>query len=101
MIDVVELAQRLVRIDTTNPPGNEAGAVDVVRQVLVSAGIRCELIARDPGRPNLIARIPGRNEAPPLLMQGHVDVVPTTGQRWDQDPFGGDIIAYGNYRSRL
>jgi acetylornithine deacetylase/succinyl-diaminopimelate desuccinylase-like protein len=92
MIDVVELTQELVRVDTTNPPGNEAAAIATVHEVLDAAGIYCELVARDPDRPNLIGRIPGRDEAPPLLMQGHVDVVPTTGQRWDHDPFGGAII---------
>jgi acetylornithine deacetylase/succinyl-diaminopimelate desuccinylase-like protein len=43
-------------------------------------------------RPNLVARLAGRGEAPPLLLQGHVDVVTTTGQRWTRPPFSGDLV---------
>ena len=92
MFDPVAVLQQLVRIDTTNPPGNEGPAVDVIRALLDDADVATEVLAKDPDRPNLIARIPGSGAAPPLLLQGHVDVVPTAGQRWDHDPFGGDII---------
>jgi acetylornithine deacetylase/succinyl-diaminopimelate desuccinylase-like protein len=92
MIDPVALAQALVRIDTTNPPGNEGPAVAVLRDVLEVADVPCEVYAADPDRPNLVARLGGRGDAPPLLLQGHLDVVPTTGQQWTRDPFGGDIV---------
>ena len=76
----VELLQTLIRFDTTNPPGNEAEAIGYLDGVLAVSGITSMILAKDPGRPNLIARLPGRGEAPPFLMQGHIDVVPTTGQ---------------------
>ncbi|HVR32020.1 MAG TPA: M20/M25/M40 family metallo-hydrolase [Acidimicrobiia bacterium] len=91
MIDRVGLLQALVRIDTTNPPGNERAGIDLIATHLAAGGIDFELVAAQPDRPNLIARIPGRGAAPPLLLQGHIDVVPVTGQRWARDPFGGDI----------
>ena len=91
-ISPVEMLQTLVRIDTTNPPGNEGEAVGYVDELLAASGIKSLILAKDPTRPNLVARIPGRGEAPPFLMQGHVDVVPTTGQQWARDPMGGDII---------
>lgn len=92
MFDPLELAARLIRIDTTNPPGNEAAAIEVIRETVESAGVHTTLLARDPSRPNLVARIPGTGVAPGILMQGHVDVVPVTGQRWSRDPFSGEVV---------
>lgn len=86
-----ELLQRLVRFDTTNPPGNERACVEFIRDVLAARGIASELLARDPQRPNLIARLPGRGDAPPLLLQGHVDVVPVAGQQWTHPPFAAEL----------
>jgi acetylornithine deacetylase/succinyl-diaminopimelate desuccinylase-like protein len=91
-LDPVRLLQRLIAFDTTNPPGNEAPCIEFIRQILADAGIPSQTVARDPARPNLIARLKGRGEAPPFLMYGHVDVVPTTGQRWDYPPFAGEIV---------
>jgi acetylornithine deacetylase/succinyl-diaminopimelate desuccinylase-like protein len=86
-----ELLQRLIRFDTTNPPGNERACVEFVRDLLDEAGLETTIVARDSERPNLVARVPGAGTAPPLLLQGHVDVVPTTGQQWSRDPFGGEL----------
>jgi len=85
-----ELLQRLIRFDTTNPPGNEAACVAYLRDLLTAAGIATTVVARDPSRPNLIARLAGRGAAPPLLLYGHVDVVTTEGQDWTHLPFAGD-----------
>ena len=49
-------------------------------------------MAKTPGQPNLIARLPGVGSAAPLLLQGHVDVAPADPSRWQQPPFGGDIV---------
>lgn len=92
MTDPVALLQELIRYDTTNPPGNEHDAVRHIEQVLEAAGIETRIVAYDATRPNLIARIPGRGEAPPLLLHAHIDVVPTNHQPWSHDPFGGEII---------
>ena len=59
---------------------------------LREAGIESARYESAAGRPNLIARVKGRGEAPPLLLQGHVDVVTTVNQDWRQRPFGGDIV---------
>ncbi|MFF1715979.1 M20/M25/M40 family metallo-hydrolase [Streptomyces sp. NPDC058268] len=90
-VDAVTLAQQLIRFDTTNPPGREADCIRFIDDLLTSAGIATQIIAKDPQRPNLIARLPGRGEAPPLLLHAHVDVVPTTGQSWSHPPFSGDL----------
>jgi acetylornithine deacetylase/succinyl-diaminopimelate desuccinylase-like protein len=85
-----ELLQRLIRFDTTNPPGNERECVEWIADVLRDAGLEPRILARDPERPNLIARLPGAGSAPPLLLQGHVDVVPAKGD-WSKPPFGGEL----------
>lgn len=85
-----ELLQQLVRFDTTNPPGREAACIGFIGELLHGQGIESRLLARDPERPNLVARIKGRGQAPPLLLYGHVDVVPTGDQAWTADPFSAE-----------
>ncbi len=88
----VEILQRLIRFNTTNPPGHEAACVGYIRDLLNEAGIESTLLAKDPERPNLIARIPGEGKVAPLLMYGHVDVVTTEDQPWQHPPFEGNLI---------
>jgi len=91
VIDPVELLRDLIRFDTTNPPGNEEACIAFVENLLREHGIQSERYEQVPGRPNLIARHAGANGGPPLLLQGHVDVVTTAGQRWSKPPFGADV----------
>ncbi len=86
-----KLLQTLIQFDTTNPPGNEAACLHYINNILKAAGLQTTLLGRTDARPNLIARLPGRGEAPPLLLQGHVDVVTTAGQEWTHPPFAGEI----------
>jgi acetylornithine deacetylase/succinyl-diaminopimelate desuccinylase-like protein len=88
----VELLQRLIRFDTTNPPGNEAECIGFLRGLIEQAGCEVELYAKDPARPNLVARLRGNGERSPLLLQGHVDVVTTASQDWTHPAFGGDLV---------
>jgi len=92
MFDPVAVLQDLIRLDTTNPPGNEAAAVRLVQDVIEAAGIETTILSKDPDRPNLIARIEGKDDYHPFLMQGHVDVVTTADQVWEHDPFAAEII---------
>jgi acetylornithine deacetylase/succinyl-diaminopimelate desuccinylase-like protein len=69
----VELLQQLIRLDTTNPPGNEYECVGFVRNVLEEAGCETQAYSKDTDRPNLVARLHGAGDSPPLLLQGHVD----------------------------
>jgi acetylornithine deacetylase/succinyl-diaminopimelate desuccinylase-like protein len=59
-----ELLQRLIQFDTTNPPGNELACIDHIDGLLREAGIATQRYAKTPERPNLLARLPGRGEAP-------------------------------------
>lgn len=87
----VEILQALIRFNTTNPPGNEAACIMYIRELLEDAGIDTRIETLDPARPNLLARLKGSGEAPPLLLYGHVDVVGVDMQVWSRDPFGGDM----------
>ncbi|HEX6348394.1 MAG TPA: M20/M25/M40 family metallo-hydrolase [Candidatus Dormibacteraeota bacterium] len=89
---VAELTQELIRFDTTNPPGNEAACVAHLERLLRDAGLQTVVAGGSDSRPNLVARLSGRGEAPPLLLQGHVDVVTTTGQAWSHPPFAGEVV---------
>lgn len=88
----VELLQNLIRFDTTNPPGNEGECINYINHLLKAAGIETTILARDPARSNLIARVPGQGSTRPLLLQGHVDVVTTENQTWRYPPFEGKVV---------
>jgi len=83
------LLQKLIQFDTSN--GNEAPLIQYVDGLLKDAGFETVLLAPKPERPSVITRLKGRGEAPPLLLYGHVDVVPISGQVWDVPPFSGAI----------
>jgi len=89
--EVTELLQELIRIDTTNPPGNETAAAELLRDYLEESGVSCELYARIPERANLVARIPGRGDGPSMLFLSHTDVVLADASEWSADPFGGEL----------
>ncbi len=88
----VELLQRLIQFDTTNPPGNESECISFINGVLAEAGIETKVLAQSPERPNLIARLSGQGNASPLLLYGHVDVVTTENQQWKHPPFEGKLV---------
>jgi acetylornithine deacetylase/succinyl-diaminopimelate desuccinylase-like protein len=86
-----ELLRSLIRFDTTNPPGNETDCVRYIEKLLGEAGIESTILAKDPLRANLVARLEGAGSAPPLLLYGHLDVVTTSGQEWTHPPFEGKM----------
>jgi acetylornithine deacetylase/succinyl-diaminopimelate desuccinylase-like protein len=85
-----ELLQQLLRFDTSNPPGHERECIGWIRGLLEELGCEVRIVAHEPERPNLIARLAGRGDSPPLLLQGHVDVVAARGQ-WLHEPFAGAL----------
>jgi acetylornithine deacetylase/succinyl-diaminopimelate desuccinylase-like protein len=90
--EAVELLGELIRINTVNPPGNEEPAQGLLAARLGEAGVECELLAAEAGRPNLIASLPGQSEGPTLAMLGHVDTVPADPSEWSFDPWAGDVV---------
>ncbi|MDB5591877.1 M20 family metallopeptidase [Enterovirga sp.] len=97
--DPVALAQRLVRIPSVNPPGDEAPCADAVAQVLAEFGCVVERYEFAPGRPSLVARLRGTTDQKPLCFTGHVDVVPAGTAPWRYGPFDG-VIADGMLHGR-
>jgi acetylornithine deacetylase/succinyl-diaminopimelate desuccinylase-like protein len=81
----------LVRLDTSNPPGNETRAADYLKQIADSHGIPCKLLGADPRRQNFVARIRGNGKGRPLLLVAHSDVVPAERGQWTVDPFSAEI----------
>lgn len=90
----------LVRIDTTNPPGNETRAVEYLKRVLDKEGIPYTTIGPDEKRQNLIARLKGSGTKKPILLMGHTDTVSIDPAKWKHGPFsahreGGFIYGRG------
>jgi acetylornithine deacetylase/succinyl-diaminopimelate desuccinylase-like protein len=88
--EVVELARALIRIDTSNPPGNETPAAVFLAEYLGDAGVECELVGPDPERLNLIARVAG-GDGPSVMLIAHTDVVPAPPEGWSVPPFEGVV----------
>ncbi len=80
--------QAIVRIDTSNPPGNETAVVNYLKSVLDREGIAYQIFAREPSRANLVARLKGNGRKKPLLILGHTDTVGVQREVWPVDPFG-------------
>jgi acetylornithine deacetylase/succinyl-diaminopimelate desuccinylase-like protein len=90
--EVVELLTELIRINTANPTHPERPAAEWVATKLDEVGIASTIIEASPGRASTIARIEGTDPSrPPLLIHGHLDVVPADKAEWTVDPFGGEV----------
>jgi acetylornithine deacetylase/succinyl-diaminopimelate desuccinylase-like protein len=90
--------QALVRIDSTDPPGNETKVVEYVKKVLDAEGIAVTVAAKDPARANLIARLKGNGSRRPLMIMGHSDTVRVDAAKWTFPPFSAtrqDGYVYG------
>ena len=83
--------QALIRIDSSDPPGNETKTTEYLLGVLKDAGIDAQTFAKDPKRPNVVARIKGNGMKKPLLIMGHQDTVSIDPTKWkDHGPFSAD-----------
>ncbi len=89
--ETLKILQDLIRIDTTNPPGNEIEAVRYVHDLLAQEGLPSEIIESEPGRGNLIARLKGDGSKPAMVLLGHLDVVPAEPKEWDVPPFSAEV----------
>ena len=89
--EVVHHLQALLRLDTTNPPGNELLAAEYLAGVLRAEGLEPQVLTSAPGRGNLVVRLQGTGAKPPLLLYSHTDVVPAEPEHWTHPPFAGEI----------
>jgi acetylornithine deacetylase/succinyl-diaminopimelate desuccinylase-like protein len=88
----VELLSNYIKLDTTNPPGNEYLGAEFFSRILKSHGILFKTYQSKPGRASIRAVIKGSGQQKPLIMLHHMDVVPANGDEWSFDPFGGEVI---------
>jgi len=90
----VQWQREYLRIDTTNPPGNEAKAADFFKKILDQEGIDSRLFAYAPGRADLWARIPHNTPSPqrPVILLNHMDVVTSDPSNWRVPPFSAEIV---------
>jgi acetylornithine deacetylase/succinyl-diaminopimelate desuccinylase-like protein len=89
--EVTQLLQELLRQNTVNPPGNEIRCANVLRDYFARDGIEVELYAREPDRPNVVARLKG-GDGPSLAFLSHTDTVLADPAEWDRDPWSGDLV---------
>lgn len=98
ILSPLEICRQLVKFPTINPPGDELPAQDYLQRLLEGQGFWVDRYEKQTGRPNLVTRLRGKGERPPLLFYGHTDVVSVDGQAWDVPPFDAvekDGILYG------
>jgi acetylornithine deacetylase/succinyl-diaminopimelate desuccinylase-like protein len=90
--ETTELLQRLVRLNTVNPPGNERPAQELLATRLRDAGFEVQLLGRTEERPNLVARLRGEADGPTFCLLSHVDTVLADPAEWQRDPWSGDVV---------
>ncbi|MBK9376705.1 MAG: M20/M25/M40 family metallo-hydrolase [Holophagales bacterium] len=95
----VERLRAYVRLDTSNPPGNEIRGALYLKELLARGGVASEIFEPEPGRANLYARLRGTGSAPGLVLHHHIDVVPASAAGWLRPPFAAvvfnDLVLHG------
>jgi acetylornithine deacetylase/succinyl-diaminopimelate desuccinylase-like protein len=87
----VKLLSDLIKIDTSNPPGNEEAAVQFIEARLRQEGIKAQVFSPEPRRANILARLKGKKKGSPVILLGHLDVVPAHDEGWVAPPFSGAV----------
>ncbi len=89
--EVTRHLQDLIRIETVNPPGNEAQVAEYLRDAVASVGLTSHVLESAPGRASFVTRIEGEGRGRPLMLMAHSDVVSVEADKWQRPPFSGDI----------
>jgi acetylornithine deacetylase/succinyl-diaminopimelate desuccinylase-like protein len=89
--EAARLLGEYLRINTTNPPGNEVAAARWLAEVLARDGITARVLEPAPGKANLVARLPGDGSARPIVLLSHMDVVLASAAHWSVPPFDGVV----------
>ncbi|MCY3733889.1 MAG: M20/M25/M40 family metallo-hydrolase, partial [Chloroflexi bacterium] len=85
--EITSVLRDYLRINTSNPPGNEQAAAEFLAPILEAEGYQCEYVQAGPGRVSMRTRLKGTGEQRPLMLLNHTDVVPVQEEFWDVDPF--------------
>lgn len=89
--ELLNILKGLIRIDTSNPPGNEIRAAEYIKNILETEEIPVKVLASTPTRGSVIGRLKGNGAKAPLLLLSHLDVVPVEAERWKVDPFAAEM----------
>jgi len=89
--ETVDHLQKMIRMNTVNPPGNEIQVARYLDSTLKAAGIETHLFEPAPGRAALVARLKGTGAAKPVLIMAHMDVVGVERDKWSVDPFAAEV----------
>src|SRR5260370_20100840 len=89
--EAAQFLAELIKIDTSNPPGNETRADEYLKGIFEKEGIPAQIYESAPGRGNIVARLKGNGKKRPLLLLAHLDVVGVERTKWTVDPFAAVI----------
>jgi acetylornithine deacetylase/succinyl-diaminopimelate desuccinylase-like protein len=89
--EAIELLSNLIKIDTTNPPGNEKPAAELLEKYFQEFGIKTKIVESEKDRASIIAELEGEKNSKPLILLSHLDVVPANPKEWSFPPFSGEI----------
>ena len=89
--EALSLLTQYLRIDTTNPPGNEIKAAEFFKTIFDREGIESQIFESAPGRGNIYARIKGDGSKKAVVLMSHMDVVPVDKRYWSVDPFAAIV----------
>jgi acetylornithine deacetylase/succinyl-diaminopimelate desuccinylase-like protein len=89
-MDGLALLKDLLRVNTTNPPGNERDAAELLESRLTETGVETKIFLSAGGRASVVGRVAGSTNAPALVLLSHLDVVGVEEDKWSRDPFGAE-----------
>jgi succinyl-diaminopimelate desuccinylase len=90
-MDAIELTQKLIQFNTVNPPGREAAIARFIGDILLEYGFEIDYPEHATDRLNLVATKGLSPEVDPIVLTGHLDVVPLGAANWTMDPFAGAL----------
>lgn len=90
--EATDLLIKYIRINTTNPPGDETAGAKFLQDIFQKDQVRCDIYESLPGRGNLISQYLGENDIPEIILLHHIDVVPAEEKKWQHPPFAGVVI---------
>jgi len=96
--EMIRILTGFIKVDTSNPPGNETKGAEYLKAILDREGIASEILELEKGRGSLVARLKGNGRKKPLMLMGHIDVVGVERDKWTVEPFAGvikDGFVYG------
>jgi acetylornithine deacetylase/succinyl-diaminopimelate desuccinylase-like protein len=90
--EVARLLTDVIRVNTSNPPGNEGKLAELLKERFAGLGFEIEIVPTpQAGKAHFIARLRGDGSKRPVLLAGHEDVVGVEREKWSVDPFAGVI----------